>query len=65
MNPLPTKPPANDNGTDDRPPRVIAPTGHPERTYARAGNLLLPLRFARRMPSWGDGAAAHRGRDSS
>jgi len=65
VNPLPTKPPANDNGTDDRPPHVIAPTGHPERTYARAGNLLLPLRFARRMPSWGDERLAHRGRDSS
>jgi hypothetical protein len=51
---VPRKPPANDNGTDDEPPRVFAPDGHPERTYARAGNLLLPLRFARRMPAWRD-----------
>jgi len=52
MNPMPTKPPANDNGTHGQPPRAIAPNGHPERTYARAGNLLLPLRFARRISGW-------------
>ena len=65
MNPLPTMPPANDNGANDEPPRVIAPDGHPERIYARAGNLLLPLRFARRMSSWEHGWFGRRGRDSS
>ena len=60
MNRWPTKPPANDNGTDNQPARVIAPKKHPERTYACSGNLLLPLRFARRMQSWDDGRPTSR-----
>jgi hypothetical protein len=37
--------------TDER-PVVIVPRGRPGMTYARSGNLLLPARFARRMPEW-------------
>jgi hypothetical protein len=47
-----TKGAANDNAT----PVVRAPRRRPEATYAAAGNVILPLRFAERMPGW------HRGR---
>ncbi|HLK91377.1 MAG TPA: hypothetical protein VKZ18_15875 [Polyangia bacterium] len=40
--------PANDNTT----PVVRAPRRRPEATYAAAGNVILPLRFAERMPGW-------------
>ena len=40
---------ANDNTT----PVVRAPRRRPEATYAAAGNVILPLRFAERMPGWG------------
>jgi hypothetical protein len=45
---------ANDNATaeEDR-PVVTIPEDLPDRAYARQGNLLLPLRFARLMPGWG------------
>jgi hypothetical protein len=44
---------ANDNGsTADRPPAVRAPRGRPDLVYAQQENLLLPLRFARRMAGW-------------
>jgi hypothetical protein len=33
-------------------PEVIVPRGRTHLTYARAGNLILPLRFARKMPEW-------------
>ena len=33
-------------------PQIIVPKGRPGLTYARAGNVLLPLRFARQMPEW-------------
>jgi len=39
---------ANDNAT----PVVRAPRRRPDATYAAAGNVILPLRFAARMPSW-------------
>ena len=44
---------ANDNAsTTDRPPAVRAPRGRPDLVYAQQENLLLPLRFARRMAGW-------------
>jgi hypothetical protein len=39
---------ANDNAV----PVVRAPRRRPEATYAAAGNVILPLRFAERMPGW-------------
>lgn len=44
---------ANDNAkaTEGR-PVVRSPKNRPELVYAQQGNLLLPLRFARRMPGW-------------
>ena len=39
---------ANDNAT----PVVRAPRRRPAATYAAAGNVILPLRFAERMPGW-------------
>jgi hypothetical protein len=44
---------ANDNGSaTDRPPAVRVPRGRPDLVYAQKENLLLPLRFARRMAGW-------------
>jgi len=31
---------------------VSIPRGRAENTYACSGNLILPLRFARRFPGW-------------
>jgi len=46
-------PSANDNAASpDGPPAVRAPKRRPASVYAQQGNLLLPLRFARRMPGW-------------
>ncbi|HEY2901951.1 MAG TPA: hypothetical protein VGL59_15320 [Polyangia bacterium] len=46
-------PSANDNArTTDGPPAVRTPKGRPAFVYAQQGNLLLPLRFARRMAGW-------------
>jgi len=45
---LTTQGAANDNAT----PVVRAPRRRPEATYAAAGNVILPLRFAERMPGW-------------
>ena len=39
---------ANDNAT----PVVRAPRRRPDATYAASGNVILPLRFAERMPGW-------------
>jgi hypothetical protein len=39
---------ANDNAA----PVVRAPRRRPDATYAAAGNVILPLRFAERMPGW-------------
>jgi len=52
-----TTPPANDNDNDDdaaadQRPVVTVPARGPEHAYARNGNLILPLRFARRMDAW-------------
>ncbi len=51
-------PPANDNGAPaagtraDDAPVVSIPGDRVEHTYACSGNLILPLRFARRLPGW-------------
>ena len=47
---LATTPAANDNHAGQ--PVVTVPEGRPELTYAGSGNLLLPLRFARRLTGW-------------
>jgi hypothetical protein len=50
-------PHANGNsgaGAADQRPVVVIPPRRPDRTYARRGNLILPLRFARRMAGWND-----------
>jgi hypothetical protein len=44
------KPAANDNGGER--PVVRTPARRPDGTYASAANVLLPLRFARRMAEW-------------
>ena len=44
--------PANDNGDSGTAPVVTIPAHRPEQTYARSGNLILPLRFARRLAGW-------------
>jgi hypothetical protein len=43
-------PTANDNAW--QPPVVRRPRGRPEAAYALSENLILPLRFARRLPEW-------------
>lgn len=44
---------ANDNGIgDDECPPVVIPDDRPDHAYARSGNLILPLRFAQRLPGW-------------
>ena len=54
---------------NDNAPRVEPPVGpplvralrrRPGMTYARAGNVILPLRFAERMPGWRALAAPRR-----
>jgi hypothetical protein len=44
------KPAANDNAGER--PVVWTPARRPDATYARSTNVILPLRFARRMPQW-------------
>lgn len=44
--------PANDNGGDGDTPVVTIPEHRPEQAYARSENLILPLRFARRLSGW-------------
>ena len=44
------EPTANDNAWEA--PVVRRPAGRPEAAYARSANLILPLRFARKMPGW-------------
>jgi hypothetical protein len=34
------------------PPVVRVPKSRPEAAYAYSENLILPLRFARRLPEW-------------
>jgi hypothetical protein len=46
---------ANDNAERDlaaQPPVVVIQARSPEHAYARRENLILPLRFARRMAGW-------------
>jgi hypothetical protein len=45
-------PAANDNGPPFEKPVVRTPRRRPDSTYARSGNVILPLRFARRMTGW-------------
>jgi hypothetical protein len=42
--------PSNDNMWE--PPVVRIPAGRPYAAYARTENLILPARFARRLPEW-------------
>jgi len=46
--------PGNDNAAraEGVRPLVRALRRRPGTTYARAGNVILPLRFAERMPGW-------------
>ena len=44
--------PHNDNAPPRKSPVVIIPRGRKENAFARAENLILPLRFARRMDGW-------------
>jgi hypothetical protein len=41
---------SNDNAWE--PAVVRTPAGRPGAAYARAANLILPLRFARQLPEW-------------
>jgi hypothetical protein len=49
---LPDVPPANDNAYAFGKPVVRVPRARTDATYARSDNVLLPLRFARRMTGW-------------
>ncbi len=53
---LPVGGQANDNGWRER-PIIRAPRRRKDETYARWENLILPMRFAVRMPSWATVAA--------
>jgi len=44
-------PPANDNSVESA-PTVNIPGDRAEHAYACSGNLILPLRFARRLAGW-------------
>jgi hypothetical protein len=43
---------AADEDAANQRPVVTIPARGPEHAYARRGNLILPLRFARRMGGW-------------
>jgi hypothetical protein len=43
---------ANDNAYTMGRPVVRAPRRRADATYARSGNVILPLAFAQRMPGW-------------
>ena len=43
---------ANDNAYSTGRPVVRVPRGRADATYARSENVILPLRFACRMPGW-------------
>ena len=61
--PVRTTPAANDNVPPSErvgPPLVRALRRRPGMTYARAGNVILPLAFAERMPGWRARAAPRR-----
>lgn len=52
--------PANDNASVLGRAIVRIPPGRSYATYARSENVILPLRFARRMPGWCPDALANR-----
>jgi len=54
---LGSTPVANDNAYFVGAPVVRTPRGRSDATYARSENVILPLRFARRMPGWQPRAA--------
>jgi hypothetical protein len=54
-------PAANDNAYPRGKPVVRAPRGRTDATYARSENVILPLRFARRMAGWQDPELARQG----
>lgn len=45
-------PAANDNAYFAGAPVVRTPRCRSDATYARSENVILPLRFAQRMPGW-------------
>jgi len=47
-----TAPAANDNAYTAGKPVVRVPRGRTDAIYARSENVILPLRFARRMTGW-------------
>jgi hypothetical protein len=51
-------PAANDNAYFLGAPAVRTPRRRPDATYARSENVILPLRFAQRMPGWRSRSAA-------
>jgi hypothetical protein len=55
-------PAANDNAYATGRPVVRVPGGRAEATYARSENVILPLRFARRMTGWQADAGSSRRR---
>ena len=44
--------PDNDNGTPPEPAVVRSLRRRRNATYASSGNVILPLKFAERMPGW-------------
>lgn len=50
--PAPTRMPEPSNDNAWEAPVVRIPPGRPYAAYARTQNLILPARFARRMPEW-------------
>ncbi|HVZ71382.1 MAG TPA: hypothetical protein VHJ20_03320 [Polyangia bacterium] len=44
--------PANDNAPVRGEPTVRVARGRSRAIYARSGDVLLPMRFAARMPGW-------------
>jgi hypothetical protein len=50
--PVPTRMPPASNDNAWEPPVVRIPAGRPYAAYARSENLILPARFARRLPEW-------------
>ena len=47
-----TRAPENDNAAAPEAPVVRTPRGRPQAAYACADGVILPLRFANRMPGW-------------
>jgi hypothetical protein len=52
--------PANDNASVLGQAVVRVPRGRSYAAYARSENVILPLRFAQRMPGWSPDASANR-----